>query len=331
MFRNSAFFKRSSSKRKRAVARWCVFCLRLALAFYTGGVGQTTFVRAAPRANETIDSFEISTSPIPSPACAHSLYEVQFFARVDRVADLNGNKVDLKGGLGPSDISVKATSSDTNVAEFHPEILTASALDNRIGRGADFKLKTEAPGSATLTLTGKLEWTGERVIFPPLQLPVKVVNCRFRITINTILLGIGPAITETVVSTVTGEINGEANGALTGQADVIWKAQQATPCLSVVQTAPPSKATLEGSLSEDGSSLTVHVTYDPAMAFSTGTSACYVKATRNWQSQFQAPPLSFTVPTTGGSLSQPVSLHIGESAKGLTGTAIIGVQPIEDK
>ncbi len=107
------------------------------LALLTGSVGATTTVQAAPREDGTVDSFDISISDIPSPACAHTPYLIPFFARVDRVANLDGNNVDLEGGLGPAQIAVKATSSDPSVAGFDPEEETASAVQNRIGRGVN--------------------------------------------------------------------------------------------------------------------------------------------------------------------------------------------------
>jgi hypothetical protein len=330
MFRVSRSFRRLPSPANNKARHWYKILVILVLALSLSGVGQTTSVQAAPHADATIYSFDLSTSPIPSPACAHSLFDVQFFANVESTVDWNDQQVKLQGGLGPSDTSVNATSSDTSVAEFHPDSRTASALDNSIGgRSANFQLKTEAPGSATLAFTAEIKWAGQSITLPPLQLPIKVVNCKFKVTITTILLGVGPDIMETVVSKLTGEISGDENAALAGEAEVIWNAQQVTPCLSVVQVVPPSKATLEGSLGENGSTLTVHVNYGLGMAFSQGTTTCKVSVTGTYQHQFQPPPLSFTVPTTGGSLSQPVTFQIGTGP--INGTAIITVVPIEGK
>jgi len=329
MFRISRSSRRLPSHVNNTAIHWPKVLVILVIALYIGGAGQTRFVQAASQADETIDSFDISTSPIPNPACAHSLYEVQYFARVDRVVDLNGKKVNLEGGLGPSEVSIKAASSDTSIAEFHPETLTAKALDNRIGRGADFKLKTEAPGSATLKFTGRIKWNAVDVNLPPLEEAIKVVNCSFKITITSISSGFGPDIAETAVSTVTGEIREDENGTLTGTADVVWTMQQATPCLTAIQTVPPTQATLQGSLSGDGSQLDVRVNYDQAMLFQQNTITCAITATSHQQHQFQAPPLTFTVSTSGANISRPVSLQLGEM--GLTGAAIISVAPIEGK
>lgn len=308
---------------------WHKVLVMLALALYVGGVDQTTFVRAAPRANETTDSFSVGASWPPIPACAHSLYQVNYFARPQRVTNLNGTKTNVKGALYPSNTSVKASSSDTSIAEFHPEIRTAKALDNISGRGTYFDLETKAPGSTTLTLAGEIKWTGVEVNLAPIEQAIKVVNCSFKITVTSILSGFGPDITETAVSTVTGEISEEANGTLTGKADVTWKAQQATPCLSAIQTVPQTQASLQGSLSVDGSQLDVRVTYDQAMLFQQNTIGCGADVTSHMQNQFQAPPLTFTAPTTGASFSKPISLQMGEME--LTGTAIISVEPIEGK
>jgi hypothetical protein len=297
------------------------------LALLTGSVGATTRVQAAPREDGTVDTFDVSIGAIPSPACAHTPYLIPFFARVDRVANLDGNDVDLEGGLGPAQVEVKATSSDPSVAGFHPEVETASAVENRIGNGVNLYLKTEQPGSAALTITGKIQWTGNRVVFPPIQQPIKVVNCRFRITINAITAASAPDIVETVVFRVRGEIKGTSDGTVSGDADVTWNAQQGTPCLSIIQTIPESKATLEGSFSEDGSTLTVHVTFEPAIMFQQNTVMCAIHSTSTQQHQFQPQPINFIVPSTGRVVSQPVSIPMGDLAP--SGTAIITVEPIE--
>jgi hypothetical protein len=277
--------------------------------------------------NDTIDYFDISTGQFPSPACAHTPYLIPFLVRVDQVANLGGNDVNLEGGLGPAQIEVKATSSDLSVAGFHPEVETASAVENRIGNGVKLLLKTEQPGSAALTITGQIQWTGNRVVFPPIQQPIKVVNCRFRITIDAITAASGPDIVETVVFKVRGEIKGYSDGTVSGDADVTWNPQQVSPCLSITQTIPESKATLEGSFSEDGSTLTVHVRFEPAMMLQQNTVTCVIHSTSTQQHQFQPQPINFMVPSTGRVVSQPVSIPMGDLAP--SGTAIITVVPIE--
>jgi hypothetical protein len=326
MFRGSRRYRQIFPISFNNALRWHKLTVILTLALYIGGVGSATFVEAAPVADETIDRIDISISGISNPSCANSSYEVQVTARVDRMAYLSGTNVDLEGGLGPTEIRVKATSSDTGVVDFHPNDRTASALDNFIGRGVDFELKTEAPGDATLNFKSLIQVTGEEVTISEQQ-PIKVVNCRFKVSITSILSGYVPSLMETIVSTVNGEIGVNLEGTLTGDAEVTWNAQQATPCLKVVQNIPPSTAKLEGSLNEDGSALTVHVNYDLAMFFQTNTITCAVPGSGSQQHQFTAQPLTFTVPITGGNLSQPYTLPLGEMV--VYGTAIISVVPIE--
>ena len=167
MFRVVSILRGIFTDARNRISCLNIFYLASMLALLTGSVGATTTVQAAPREDDTVDSADVSIGEIPSPACAHTPYLIPFFARVDRVANLGGNDVDLEGGLGPAQIAVKATSSDLSVAGFHPEVETASAVQNRIGRGVNLLLKTEQPGSATLTITGKIHWTGNLVVFPP--------------------------------------------------------------------------------------------------------------------------------------------------------------------
>jgi hypothetical protein len=333
MLRVARSFRRLTSPANHKARYWYKILVILALALSLSGVGQTTFVQAAPPANIENDSWDVSMSPIPSPTCAHSHYDLDFFARILRAVELGGQKVKLKGGFGPANVLVKATSSDPSVVEINPEIATATGLDGFIAvSSASFNLNAEAPGSATLTLRAVADWTGLQVVFPPLQQPIKVVNCRFKITINGISAGSGDNMLVTQVYTATGEIGGGPSGALTGDAEVTWHMTQVGDCYSSTITNPPSNAHLEGSLSEDGGTLTVRVTFDPLMVFNTVrmTGLCaYSGATATSQGQLQPAPIVFKVPSTGGSVPQPIALPDG--ALTLTGTAFIGVVPIEAK
>jgi len=334
MFGVSRPFRRPPLTTDNTAARWHKILVLIALALSMGSAGQTTLVQAAPPANQTDFSWDIATSHIPEPLCTHTLYLIKYFARARRAADLNGSKVDLNGGLAPASLTVKATSSDAGVAGFHPEEERAAALDSGIPNTGVvvFLLKTEGPGSGTLTFKGQIAFAGENITFPPLEVPIKVVTCKFNVTVTSIVSGFGPNITETAVSSLKGELEGNADGTVTGQAQVTFHSFQNTDCLSAVQTASPSpsKAALQVSLSGgDGGQLTVNVTYDQIMLFQTNTIMCGAGVTSYQQHQFQPSPLSFTVPTTGASFSQPVSLQMGEME--LHGTAIIRVEPIEGK
>ncbi len=327
MHRNPERARPRSSNRVSQPSRWRFFYLTLIVIVGLGSAKPNAAALAAPPKDETDISFDISTSPIPNPACAHTSYDVEFFTRVDTVANLNGNPVDLQGGPGPSEIEVQAKSSDSSVAGFHPETATATALDGRIGKGAKFVLRTEEPGSATLTMTGKITWANKRVIFPPLQQPIKVVNCRFKITINSTSAGFIPNVMETAVYNLTGEIKGDPGGALTGDSEVNWKTQQVGDCYVTKQAVLPSTANLEGSLSEDGDRLTVRVTFGPVSVLNSLKWTCGGAAGATAEFTFQPTPINFVVPTTGGVVSQPVTIPIGVLT--LTGSAIITVVPLE--
>lgn len=303
--------------------------LVITLLLCIGGPSQATSVEAAPRTEATIDYFSISMTPLPSPACAHSAYNVAVFVAVDTVTNLNGSQVSLQGGLGPSQTSVNAVSSDPSVVAFHPETATASALNGLIGRGAKFVLKTEAPGSATLTITAAIQWAGESVRLPPLQQPIKVVNCSYRIRISGTSAGRIPNILETATYSVTGEISGDANGTLTGEAEANWRTQGVIPCFGSNQTTSPSSATLEGSLSADGDTLTVRVNFGPALMFHTVLPNCGQPVGGDAPVQFHPAPIAVTVPTTGGTVSQPIAMSMG--AVHMDGVATITVVPIDSE
>jgi hypothetical protein len=311
--------------------RWRVFHLALIVVMGLGSAKPNAAARAAAPTDDEIDNFDLTTSPIPNPACAHSHYDVEFFARVVRLAEVNGKRENLKGGLGPANVRVKATSSDPSIAEINPETATASGLDGLIAvSGAGFNLNTGAPGSATLSLIGIADWAGLHVRFPPIQQSIKVVNCKFGITITGVSAAFGDNMFITQVYTAKGEIGGDPSAALKGDADVSWHMAQVGDCYSSTITNPPSTAKLEGSLSEDGGTLTLRVTFDPLMVFNTVKAAglCALSgATATSQGQLQPAPISLTVPSTGGTRSRSITLPDG--ALTLTGKAAITVVPLE--
>jgi hypothetical protein len=297
------------------------------LAFVLTGVGPAATVRAAEPADKAIERVSVSLSEVPNPACAHTRYHVEVLTQVDRSANVQGNFVQLDGGLGPPDIHVTALSSDPSVAAFHPQELTASALEGRIGQGNHLLLKTEEAGSTTLTVRWATAYGGD-TFDAELTQPLKVVPCRFKVTWTSIVLGSAPNVAQTIVTNGKGEIEGEPDGGLTGNADITWDAQASSKCFSHHQEVSPSKAGLHGSLDENGGSLTVTVRYDPTMLFEISRATCYTSGGSDVSAELEFPPLQITVPITGGSRSQPVSIHVGELD--LNGTAIVNVQPIAE-
>ena len=329
MFSGSRSFRRLPSPASHKTTHWHKALAILALSLCAGGAGQTTSVQAAPRATLTIDSYQIWNSPLPNPACAHSRYDIDIFARIDTVAELSDNFVELEGGPGPSVISVTSESSNPDVAELNPDNASATWREKLIGKAANFRIKTDQTGSSTLSFTAKIESRGESVSFKPHKVPITVVHCNFKVLLTSILQGSLPETTESVVASVIGEIGETEAGELTGEGTVTWTAKQATPCFQAIQTITPSKAALYGSLSEDGQLLSVHVSYDQAMFFTTNTVLCGAGVSGAYQLQFQPPPLDFVVPITGDTLSKATSIPLGDAA--LNGTTIITVIPIKNE
>jgi hypothetical protein len=234
--------------------------------------------------------------------------------------------VELEGGLGPSLASVTGSSSNSDVAELTLNTARATAIEGLIGHRADFHIKTDKLGSATLTFTPTIEWGGESRTLDALSLPITVVHCKFKVIMTSILQGSLPGTIESIVSRVTAELSEETDGVLTGEGEVTWTPKQSTECLQAIQTISPTKVTLRGLPSPDGKSLSVHVTYAGSMFFQHNTLTCGASTSSSHQLQFQTPALDFEVPMTGGSLSPAASLQIGDAA--LTGTTIITVLPI---
>src|SRR5262245_34966196 len=189
----------------------------LALAFVMSSVGGATPVQAFPLADKTITHFELQTSPLPSPACAHSHYTLSFAVSAESIAELGGDTLNLDGGVSPSGITINGSSSSNAIAEVSPNTVSATAADSLIGRSAVFDLQThDTIGSAMLTFEVAIKWAGQSQSIGPVTIPITVVHCKYKVVLMSIVTGGFSGTIETVAYRVTGEISEDTPGALKG-------------------------------------------------------------------------------------------------------------------
>ncbi len=182
--------------------------LMLMLILSLGSVGQTIPAQAAPPAEEITNMRFYLNVRYPQTLCAGREYSIP----VTPLVELDGKREDGQKFNYPDRIvpgvPVTAEIRDTNIATVDPakpqskktgylpgDLLGTSSLDaqERLGNFGEvvFKLKAKKAGTTTLYLTAKVpnRWSGgrEKYFGPqgmPVGGPIKVVNCKYEVTMT---------------------------------------------------------------------------------------------------------------------------------------------------
>lgn len=171
-----------------------------------GNAGQATSVQAAPPADEITNMrFYLNISHLPT-LCAGREYSIAVTPLVELDGKRpDGQKFNYKDRIIPG-VEITAEITDTKIATVDPakpqskksgylpeSLLGTSSLENqeRLGNLGEvvFKLKAKKAGATTLIFTAKVprQWSGgrDRYFGPqgmPAGGPVKVVNCKYEVT-----------------------------------------------------------------------------------------------------------------------------------------------------
>lgn len=308
--------------------------LQIAIMFsmlLTSQVGQASSVRAAGPSDggQLHATISLRINMARGALCANQDFPVNVtpFENGGQWTDNKGKTHELAETHLPA-LKIEAFAQDASVATISPARALSGWDQGGFGvMAATFTLHTLKPGTTRVYFETAAfgQYIGPGV-------DIQVVPCKYKITIRGTSTGSGDNVALTQIYTAEGEIVGDANGALTGDANVNWHMTQAGDCYTANITTPPSAAHLKGTLSGDGDSLTVNVTFDPLMESNTVRAAGICArsgATATSQGQLQPAPIVFSVPSTGGSTSQPIALPDGVVT--LTGSATITALPIEAK
>lgn len=340
MFRNFRSAENVHVLFSRLINLASIFVISLA------GTDLPTSVQAAPPAQEITNMRFYLNIHYPPTLCVGREYSI----RVTPLVELNGNREDgqkfnYQDRIIPG-IAITAEIVNKNIATIDPakpqsktsgylpeSLLATSSLENqeRLGDLGEvvFKLKAKKAGTTNLYLTAKVpgRWSGgrDRYFGPqgmPAGGPIKVVNCRYKVTAFTYANASYPNLQSYLTSKTVGEMKSSDGQNFSGTTWADWKAFSFSVRCSHKHTFAPAQAQLSGTLDQEQERLTVQVTFDAAPFSSTNC------ASSN-SGELLAPGLVTTVPVSGGGRHWTYSYSWGMES--MEGSASMYVTPIEDK
>ena len=311
--------KRARSYKHR---KWYVIILILVFMLTSGSAGQAIPVQAAPSADRQI-IYRMKIFMPPDPLCAGKDYSIKVRISADQqYRGQDGELHDLTSE-GITGIRVEAFARDNTIAQITPRSATTGWDFENVGPGEiEFKLAAKKAGSTVLFFEANIPraaQSGQEPYFGP-QAPIKVVNCKYKVTAFTYTGASYPNLRSYIISRTSGEMKSGDGQSFSGTTGVNWQAFSYSAMCSHSHTFLPAQAQLSGTLNQD--QLTVQVTFEAA---SFSTTNC---ASSN-SGQLLAPPLIVTIPASGGGKHWRYSFPWGLEA--LEGSASIYVTPIADR
>jgi hypothetical protein len=315
MFSNSHNSRGSSTKARKAVSRWRVFCMAVVLALWVGSAGQPFSAKAAPAATEF--RFKLNAKKDKGNATVCVGDKVPISAQVTRL-DYVGNKV-INRRIVP-------------IRQIVPGILIVASMSNAIGNlspfaretgwspmkpgTANFTLTAEKAGTTTITFTGEIyqAWWMSKLGVPAQpfrtdvvkdQLTIKVEDCEYKVNTYSEWVQNGGYFTVIAKINEAGMKRDVEGGPYTGIASVDWNIipnLDLSGCTMAAMVVPPSVALLYGEI--EGDNLHVEVSFD-SVNFEPVAIACPIlpgspEGTAQSDSKRQAEQLIFTIPGRSG-------------------------------
>jgi len=309
-----------------------------------GSVGQTIPAQAAPPADEITNMRFHLNIFYPVTLCAGREESI----RVTPLVDLDGKREDgqrfnYKGRIVPG-VPITAEITDKNIATVEPakpqsqksgslpgDLLATSSLENqeRLGGFGEvvFKIKAKKAGTTTLYLTAKVPslWSGggEKYFGPqgmPVGGPIKVVNCKYEVTMIYKWQYSFPAANMWVIGTMNKVPLKIESESLTGTGQInFMQVVGGNPNCTYTISTGKSSVDMTGSFVQDPSGKgQVKVTFNYGALSQVTPATCTILGTRSASANWNGPPPVASVPTVvfpdeGGSAN--FMLPLGASLK----------------
>jgi hypothetical protein len=328
MFETSRFSKSvfSSSRMKNPRAYLAIVIGMFAVLLESAG--QITpvsagAVRPAPKVQTSI-SYQLAVYMPDTPYCVGQDYQVRVKGIRTFIQERGGTVVDRGEPTPLLAIKIESSVRDEGIATLSPRYQLAmnpEQDDYELG-SVYFTLSAKKPGATDLYFETSAFGT-----YVSSTKSIKVVNCKYRVVVTSAVSGSVPNMAVLIATIAKGEMTAISDNTLSGTADVILNPNAFSPCFTHQVTASPGTANLKGIPSNDGTSLTVTVDFLPIPVTSVSQSTCYTNAGSNNTSNLQHPALEVSVPSSGDSVSKPLSFGWGVLT--LDGEAVINVVPIE--
>ncbi len=296
--------------------------LILMLMLSLGSAGQTA-VRAAPPAQEITNMRFYLNIRYPPTLCAGREYSIS----VTSLVELDGKREDGQKFNYPDRIvpgvPIMAEITDQNIATVDPakpqsktsgslpgDLLGTSSLDaqERLGMLGEvvFKLKAKKAGTTTLYLTAKVpnRWSGgrEKYFGPqgmPVGGPIKVVNCKYEVTMIYNWQYSFPAANMWLIGTMKKAPLNIDSELLTGAGQIdFMRVVGGNPHCSYSISSGKSTVDMTGSYSQDQSGNgQVKIMFDYGPMSEVTPATCTILGTRSASADWNGPPPVAAIPT----------------------------------
>ncbi len=316
-------FKRRINRRILQRASYILLLLALGI----GDVGTTTLVLAAPSAQEIVNlqtTYALVYQLPNGPICAGESYDIPVRVESRSTGLLNGDQVNFQELL--YGVTVVAHSNDHSIVEFDPYIGVTGdeelAVPGQDPTEINLILYAKKAGTTSISFDAEKSSIFFNAKFPPR--PIKVVNCKYKVTVNSrwdwSLTAYGVRISSNLAAYTNGEMSVNADGTLlNGTANAGWFMSSFAAGCNQSHRIADSQALLQGSQSSDGSQITVHIVFKSVTIASTH---CVGGETR----QFTPPPIRITLPAEGGTETVDHPFQLG--GENLAGTSTIQITPL---
>jgi len=298
------------------------------------GAPMTGAEAALQGGTQVVERFHFSVAT-PGRLCVGQNYEMPVTMLVDFQMTANGQPVEYQDRVVPG-IAIQASSDASAVAGITPAQLTSGALQadllasppfgtaNGLGQVV-FLLHAKKEGVANLHFQAHIPsgLTGGAPQPAPIELPVKVENCKYKVTVTGSwkVKYERQNLATILKETLTGEMTRDESGALSGTATANWSLQSFSAMCAHAHVVTPSTVSLKGE--QTGETLHFHLTYD---AFEEKTVNC---ASSN-HGKIQVAPIEFSgFPASGASGSVTLPFPVGNEV--LLGAGTVSIVPVPVK
>ena len=298
----------------------------LILVLSLDSAGQVASVRAAPRAIEII--YRMRVYMPPDPLCVGKDYSITVRISADhQYAGQDGQLHDLTSE-GISAKMIEAFATDESIAEVVPQQQMTGWDVESVGPGeAEFKLKAKKAGSTVVyfeTYIAEAAQSLQEPYFGPGE-PIKVVNCKYEVTMNAIDVYSGDVTIWTAGNLQT-EITGDG-GEMQGSGSFTFGSGFVGPPCSISYSEFENPTTITGHLTEDDQ-LVLDFEYEPGQITSQVSCPDGGGAGSQTVDLTNTGIASATFPATGGTRMFRFT-YAGSDMP--PGTMIINAQPVSEE
>jgi len=310
------------AKGRRTVIR--ILYTTLIGTFAIGSAGQT--VQAAPAVGDPVTvKFEIGVYPEKLPKiCTNSNLNL-YVGMHKSVFKKIGNTVwDL-----PAHIPEQAHIEGSVISGKGRLKKQLQDIDDAAGTSVPFLFTADKPGKVTLRFTASVKnsWIGAKEevsgsgVTVQKEITFTVNPCKYKV--KTLLKFPVPDIYKISVISDDAIMKGDETGNFTGSATMAWVYSEVVQDCDFSISAMDSLVDLSGQLDEDSGQFMATQTFQPTTV--AVTMCCPLVGCRSASDQGSLDPLTFSVASTGGVLTQAAT------GQGVSGSATIVVIPEEDQ